>query len=221
MQTSSILFKAKSAVFLTLLILLLGVRYQAHAQYYGDEQTYGIGLTGGYDMPKGNLGNIYKAAPSYGVNLFLFSGRVTGTVGLGFREYKPKQATFYYEDGNDDYGTISYGNFKSTMAYLGGAYNFPLGTLVKLYAGFNLGLYTTKYTSYSEDSFVIASEDISERQGYGAPKLGLNIAATDHFLINLEGAYNFFSPLGRRDYNDRVGTVYKSITTGGTLIYKF
>jgi hypothetical protein len=204
------------------LLLLLLTSFKASAQSWADDdKTYGIGLRAEYDMPIGNLKFTYKAAPAAGISFYINEGAATAEVGLGYREYKPKLDTFYYLVNDNDYGTATYSKFKTIMFYLGGAYNLSLSDAMRIYGGFNLGFYFTKFSSNTSDAFVNYSEDITERQGYIAPKLGFNFTLSDHLRLNVQGAYNLFAPLGKAEYNSRVGTFYYSVTTGAAVIYNF
>lgn len=211
------------SIFKLTLFFLLFSCFKAGAQGFSgdDDRTYGLGLRAEYDMPMGNLKFTYKGAPSGGLSFYINQGAGTAEIGLGYREYKPKQDTFYYLVNNNDYGTATFSKFKTTMFYLGAAYNLSLSDAIKLYGGFNLGLYITKFSSTSTDAFVNAQDIVNENEAYIAPKIGLNLALTDNIHVKVQGAYNLFSPIGKAQYNSRVGTFYYSITTGATLVYNF
>ncbi len=206
-----------------ILALLIINTFTATAQdFYGESsQTYGVGLSADYDMPARNLKFTYKAAPAYGVNFYMFNGNWTTTIGGGMRTYKPKQDIFYYAFGDNDYGTITYSNFRSYMAYLGGAYNFEVSEGLRLFAGANMGAYQSKFLSHSVDARRDDTQDINEQELYGAIKGGINLGYGEHIQVNIQGAYNIFATTGKTEYYSRTGTVYNSISTGLGIIYKF
>lgn len=205
------------------LLMLTGLKANAQNIYGGGdyEETFGVGINADYDMPVGNLKYTYKSAPAYGGSVYMYQEDFTYSISVNFREYKPKQDVFYYLVNDNDYGTATYSSFKTTMAYFGAAYNLPITDEFRVYGGINMGFYFSKFKSRSVDAFVDSSEDINEKEGYGAPKLGLNLSLNDHVLVSVQGSYNFFAPLGRSDYNSRVGTLYTSLSTGAALIYRF
>jgi hypothetical protein len=197
--------------------------FAAKAQFsYGESsQKFGVGINADYDMPAGSLKYTYKAAPAYGASFYIFNENWTANVSAGYRVYKPKQDVFYYAVGDNDYGTATYGNFRSYMLYLGGAYNFEISDGFRVFAGVNLGAYATKFFSHSVDAAFDKTEDINEQELYGAPKAGINLSFGENLQLNIQGSYNFFATTGQTYYNSRTCTLYKSISTGAGLIYKF
>jgi len=198
--------------------------FAAKAQFsYGESsQKFGVGINADYDMPAGSLKYTYKATPAYGVSFYIFDENWTANVSAGYRVYKPKQDVFYYAVGDNDYGTATYSNFRSYMLYLGGAYNFELCDGFKIFAGVNLGAYQTKFSSHSVDATQDNTTEIQgEQQIYGAPKAGINLSLGENIQLSIQGSYNFSAATGHTEYYSRTGTLYKSISTGAGLIYKF
>lgn len=200
---------------------LMSNAFIAKAQRFSSSRTNGIGVNVAYDAPLGKLKQTYKPAANYGLNYYSFDDNYTITVGIGLRTYKLKQDIFYYEVGDGDYGTISYTDFSSYYGYLGAAYNIGLSERVKIFIGANLGMCISKFSSHSEDAYVIESNNIKERQVYGAPKLGFTIDLNDYLQLNVQGAYNVFATLGRTEFNSRAGTTYTSYTIGSGITFKF
>ncbi|MEO3404408.1 hypothetical protein AAFN85_10920 [Mucilaginibacter sp. CAU 1740] len=212
-------------VFISLIFLLFNCSY-ANAQRffrdYDEAPTDGIGLNLAFDAPVGNLQYTYKPAINYNLSYYRFFDHATATVGIGYRTYKPKQDVFYYAVGDNDYGTISYSDFRSYIAYLGAAYNIDITDGVKAFGGFNLGCYITKFRFHSADAFVNSDEQIDgEQEAYFAPKLGASIDIGDNLQLNFEGAYSIFAPTGKREWNHRVGTIYSSFNIGSGIVFKF
>jgi len=212
-------------VFMSFIFLLISCGDAKAQRFFRDnydDPTSGIGVNIAYDAPVGNLQYTYKPAINYGLNYYKFEDDFTITAGIGYRIYKPKQDVFYYAVGDNDYGTITYSDFRSYMGYIGGAYNIEVAEGFKCFGGFNFGLYITKFSLHSVDALRDATTVIDgEQEIYIAPKLGLAIDLSDDLQLNLQGAYNVFATTGKKRWNDRVGTIYSSFTIGSGIIFKF
>jgi len=191
------------------------------AQFNNSDSNYGISIGTDYDTPIGNLGYTFKPALNYNVNLFKHSGDFTASVSIGYHVYKPKQDTFYYAATATDFGTAVYQNFTVVSFYLGGTYDYPVTDQFKIYGGVNLGLYNTHLAFHSVDFLVDDTEDLHEQDLYFAPRLGFTYMFDDNVGIGLEGKYNFFAPTGKKQFDDRIGTLYNSWSAGIRLTYNF
>jgi hypothetical protein len=205
------------------LIIFVFSCFSAKAQYsfWGNDQTYGVALSSGYDVPIGNLGYTFKPALTYGLKVLKYYDNVTVNLSFGYHVYKPKQDTFYYAVDGSNYGTVTYQNFTVYSFYLGGAYTLEITEGLKAYAGMDLGVYYTHMIYHSMDEFVDNSADLNEEDAYLAPKLGLTYLINENIAIGVEGKYNLFAPTGQKQYNSAVGTINASYSGGLVLTYNF
>jgi len=217
------------------IMLLMFWSYDAGAQYHRDPwnhygggggsgtvtyEGYAIVVSTDYDVPLGDLGTIYKGAPSFNLNVTNYWNDFTFNAGIGYHVYKPKADSLFYDDGAGGVGSVSYETFPVFSIYGGAAYNLQIEQGLRFYLGANLGAYYIRLGFQSNDQFGNSSSEINEQEVYIAPKFGFNIMFNNSVGVNLEGKYNFFSPSGNSQDNPRVGIVYKSYAVGLGLVIK-
>ena len=212
-----------------LICFIIPIFFITTAKAQGSYDTkYALAIGTDYDAPVGNLSYTFKPAINYNLSFHLNSDNFTGSVNFGYHNYKPKQDTFYYQvtvtdQGIDhtDYGSVHYQNFPVYSFYLGLVYNLELAEQLKVYGGFNLGLYYTHLVFVASDVTGGSNTDLHEQDLYIAPRLGFTYSLAQNIGIGIEGKYNLFAPTGKRKYDDRVGTLYNSYSAGVRLIYNF
>ncbi|RFZ82168.1 hypothetical protein DYU05_16240 [Mucilaginibacter terrenus] len=183
---------------------------------------WGISLNAGYETPRGDVGDFYKAAPTFGATVTRRMGNVVYSGTIDYRSYKPKQAEFTEsEEGFEDVVT-KYSNYQGTGFYLGIAYEVPLTGLVDVYAGVNGGFVITKFDLSASDgsgSYVSVSGNTSV--SYFGPKLGFNCAVGSNMSIGAEGRYGL--GITGASYNSREGgsTVQGFSAISGNLFLTF
>jgi len=188
--------------------------------------TWAISLSGGYDVPTGNLGTTFKAAPTFSFSVLRNYGNFTFNTTIGYVSYKPKLDTFYFYGNDPTQGYAQYGNFSSLEVYLGAAYNIQVADNAKVYFGLNLGSYYNFFTVTTNDGQGdINTLNTTEEQSYIAPKIGVDFMVSDNLSLGLEAKYNFMlsSDSGTGDaYDSGYGTtVNKSFSGNVALTYHF
>ena len=192
----------------------------------GFGSTWAISLSGGYDVPTGDLGTTFKAAPTFSFSVLRNYGDFTFNTTIGYVSYKPKVDTFYYFGNDPTQGYIQYGNFSSLEIYAGVAYNVQVADNAKIYFGANIGTYYNFFSYTSNDGQGnIDSENTTESQSYIAPKLGVDFMVSDNLSLGVEAKYNFMlsSDSGTGDAYDSgyTTTVNKSFSGNVALTYHF
>jgi hypothetical protein len=188
--------------------------------------TWAISLSGGYDVPTGNLGTTYKAAPTFSFSVLRNYGNFTFNATIGYVSYKPKVDTFYFYGNDPTQGYSQYGNFSALQIYVGGAYNIQIADNAKLYLGLNLGTYYN-FTSVTTNDGVgdITTTNIDEAQSYVAPKIGVDFMLNNNISLGLEAKYNIMlsSDSGSGDAFDSgyTTTVNQSFSGNVNLTYHF
>jgi hypothetical protein len=163
-----------------------------------------VSLNGGYESPLGDLKEIYKGAPTFGVTVRKRMGSLVYSGTIDYRKYKPKQSTFTYTDEDVYSYTATYGNYSGIGLYGGIAYELPLGGLVSIYGGVNGGYMITKYEMSMQDGEdVILSQSASSSAIYIGPKAGFNFAVSNNMSIGLEARYSL--GIVGANYNSREG----------------
>ncbi len=188
--------KITKTLVLTCFTILIYTSVQAQHRYYsgygygGSQSNWGISILGGYDVPTGDLGTSFKAAPTFGIGVKHNYGNFTFNANIGYVNYKPKADTVYF-DQSDKTSYVKYGNLSSLQFYVGAAYNVAIGDQAKFYFGVDLGSY---YNYFSFDSYDGISENYSDNYdeaSYLAPKLGINFMLNDNLSLGVEAKYNF------------------------------
>lgn len=200
-------------------------RHDAWATFGGggggfSDSGYGLLFGAGYDVPAGDLGQTYKAAPAFDLAVVRYTGNFTFSTGLGYHAYQPKQATSTYNDGMGDTSSASYSNYTVISLYVGAAYNVMLGESSKLYFGLNMGTYFTHYSVNSSSAVLDLSADVSYENLYLAPRIGFEFPLSNRLSLGVEAKYNFFTPAGNTEDDPNVGHVYKTYAAGAALIFK-
>jgi hypothetical protein len=177
---------------------------------YTAQDGWLVSLNGGYESPLGDLKEIYKGAPTFGVTVRKRMGSLVYSGTIDYRKYKPKQSTFTYTDEDVYSYTATYGDYSGIGLYGGIAYELPLGGLVSIYGGVNGGYMITKYEMSMQDGEdVILSESASTSAIYIGPKAGFNVAVSNNMSIGVEARYSL-GVVGA-NYNSREGG---SVTPG-------
>jgi hypothetical protein len=177
---------------------------------YTAQDGWLVSLNGGYESPLGDLKEIYKGAPTFGVTVRKRMGSLVYSGTIDYRKYKPKQSTFTYTDEDVYSYTATYGDYSGIGLYGGVAYELPLGGLVSIYGGVNGGYMITKYEMSMQDGEdVILSESASTSAIYIGPKAGFNVAVSNNMSIGVEARYSL-GVVGA-NYNSREGG---SVTPG-------
>lgn len=179
---------------------------------------FGVAINGGYDMPSGDLGKVYKSAPTFGFSLVDNFGDLTLSATVNLVTYKPKIDTVYYYAANQTIGSIAYADNKIMEYYLGASYNIQVDDGLKFYIGANVGIYSDKVAFHTQDVYEDTQFSKTYNELYYAPKLGFTFAVDDNFSVSPGARYNFFKPSGN---NNQYVTSNKSLTLGVTLMYIF
>jgi hypothetical protein len=192
----------------------------------GFESTWAISLSGGYDVPTGNLGTTFKAAPTFSFSVLRNYGDFTFNTTIGYVSYKPKMDTFYFYGNDPTQGYVQYGNFSSLEIYAGAAYNVHVADNAKIYFGVNIGTYYNFFSYTSNDGAGdISTSNTTESQSYIAPKIGVDFMVSDNLSLGVEAKYNFMmsSDSGTGDAYDSgySTTVNKSFSGNVALTYHF
>lgn len=192
----------------------------------GDGSNWGISVLGGYDIPTGDLGTTFKAAPTFGVSVKHNLGDFTFNANIGFVSYKPKLDTFYNDPTDKTAGYIKYDNYSSLQFFVGGAYNVAIGDQAKFYFGLDLGSYYNYFSYVSNDGlYGYDAGNSTDEESYVAPKLGINFNVSDNISLGVEAKYNFLfaSSSGSGDAYDYgyVTTVNKTFSGNLVLTYNF
>ena len=191
-------------------------------------QFYGVQVGSAFDTPIGQLAYTFKPTVAFHLDVLRFYEDENKTVNftIGYNTFKPKEEIFYFlTDGEPGYGTTVYSDYKIIPAYLGWMKFFNFSEQMRFGLGFNFGAYFSHFTTESQNGGT--SSDISDINAYIAPKTGLSYDFSNYLQINLQAKYNFFAPTGKNDartpaFNDgRVGTIYRSWSSGLALAYKF
>jgi hypothetical protein len=192
----------------------------------GFGSTWAISLSGGYDVPTGDLGTTFKAAPTFSFSVLRNYGDFTFNTTIGYVSYKPKMDTVYFYGNDPTQGYVQYGNFSALEIYAGAAYNIQVSDNAKVYIGANIGTYYNFFSYTSNDGQGnISTSNTTEGQSYVAPKLGVDFMVSDNISIGLEAKYNFMlsSDSGTGDAYDSgySTTVNKSFSGNVALTYHF
>ena len=192
----------------------------------GFGSTWAISLSGGYDVPTGDFGTTYKAAPTFSFSVLRNYGDFTFNTTIGYASYKPKFDTIYVYGNDPTQGYVQYGHFNSLEIYVGAAYNFQVADNAKLYLGVNLGTYYDFFSYSSNDGAGdISSYNADQSQSYVAPKIGVDFMVSDNLSLGVEAKYNFMlsSDSGSGDAFDSgySTTVNKSFSGNVALTYHF
>ena len=219
--------KLTKALVLTCFALLIYSSAQAQRGYYsgygGSESNWGISIIGGYDVPTGDMGTTFKAAPTFGVSVKHNYGDFTFNANIGYVSYKPKLDTFYYDPTDKTAGYIKYDNFSSLQFYVGAAYNIAISDQAKFYFGIDLGSYYNYFSYVSNAGLGYDAASSSNEESYFAPKLGINFMLNDNLSLGIEGKYNFLfsSSSGSGDAYDYGYTTTTNKSYSGNLVLTY
>jgi hypothetical protein len=228
-------FGDRSAKILALTALILLLCLSAHAQHRTEQgltyggggagdnpgDGFGIGANVGYDIPTGDLGKTFKAAPTFGLGLIYNINGLTLSANFGIASFKPKIDTIYYYAANQTIGSLAWNDYKVSEYYLGAAYNIPVDDGVKFFFGLNAGVYSAKISYHTVDIYENTQFNKTEQELYFAPKVGFSIAVNDNFSINPGLKYNYFKPLGGTDNNPYIYKSNATIALNVSLVYIF
>lgn len=173
------------------------------------QDGWSVSLNGGYESPLGDLKEIYKGAPTFGVTVRKRMGSLVYSGTIDYRQYKPKQSTFTYSDEDTYSYTATYGKYSGIGLYAGLAYEVPVGS-ASIYGGINGGYVITKYEMIMQDGDdLFLSQSASESAVYIGPKVGLNFPVSNNLGVGLEARYSL--GIVGANYNSREGG---SVTPG-------
>jgi hypothetical protein len=222
---------------LAIIILVISINSSVQAQHHnysgltyggggnGGGTDWGISISGGYDVPLGDMGATFKAAPTFAIGVKHNFGNFTFNVNIGLVSYKPKLDTSYVDPADHTAGYVKYDNFSSIEYYAGAAYNIAIADQAKFYFGLDIGSYYNYYSYVSYDGFGYDSADTYDDESYIAPKLGINFLVSDNLSLGIEGKYNFlfsYSSGASDAYNyGYTTTVNKSYSGSVILTYNF
>ncbi|WP_188409708.1 hypothetical protein [Mucilaginibacter phyllosphaerae] len=162
-----------------------------------------IALNLGYESPLGDMKEIYKGAPTFGVTVGKRMGSLVYTGTVDYRVYKPIQSNISYTDDLYSY-TATYGNYSGIGLYAGVAYELPLGSSATMYGGINGGYIIASFKmTIQGDGIDGSTESAGSSVTYIAPKLGFNFAVSNSMSIGLEARYSL-GTVGA-NYNSREG----------------
>lgn len=167
------------------------------------------GINFGYEAPLGDIKEVYKAAPTFGLTVMRRMGNLVYSGTVDYRAYKPRQDTI--SDTYTGVGTFKeiYSNYTGIGLYAGIAYELELGML-NVYAGVNVGTVITKYQlKTTQDGDEVLNLSAATNSTYLGPKLGFNFAVSNNISLGLEGRYSLGVVGG--SYNSREGG---SVTKG-------
>jgi len=169
------------------------------------QDGWSIALNGGYESPLGELKDVYKGAPTFGITVNRRVGNVVYSGTVDYRSYKPKQAEFLYNYYDQAFLTAVYSNYRGIGGYLGIAYEVPISGLLDVYVGVNGGFMLTSFSMDASDDegYVGLSSSSSSSTSYIGPKLGFNCAVSSNFSIGIEGRYSL--GFSGASYNSREG----------------
>ena len=225
----------RSAKFLALIACILLVSLSAHAQHRTDQgltygggsggdnpgDGFGIAINGGYDIPTGDLGKTFKAAPAFGFGLIDNFNGFSFSANFGLVTYKPKIDTIYYYAPKQTIGSLAWNDDKIMEYYLGAAYNIQVDDGVKFFLGLNAGIYSDKISYHTVDIYENTIFNKTEQELYFAPKVGFSFDVSDNFSINPGIKYNYFKPLGGTDNNPYIYTSNSAFSLNMSLVYVF
>ena len=234
-QNLYVLVYKRSAKFFLLAGLILLTGLSAHAQHRSDQgltyggggvgdnpgDGFGITVNGGYDIPTGNLGKTFKAAPTFGFGLLYNVNGFTLSANFGMVTYKPKIDTIYYYAANQTIGSLAWNNNKIMEYYLGAAYNIQVDDGVKFFIGLNAGVYADNTSYHTVDIYQNIMFNETENELYIAPKVGFSFDVTDNFSINPGIRYNYFKPIGNPYTNSYIDSPNSSFVLNMAFAYVF
>jgi hypothetical protein len=167
------------------------------------EDGWGLSLSAGYETPNGDLKEIYKGAPTFGLTLTRRMGNIVYSGMVDSRMYKPRQDVYIYsEEGFPDIYQ-AYSKYRGIGLYLGVAYELPVTGFIDIYGGVNAGFVFTSFKAIASDGTTEVTASADTQVGYIGPKIGFNVAISNNISIGVEGRYGLaFSGGG---YNSREG----------------
>lgn len=200
-------YTMKKITFLTFALALF-CQVQISAQH---EVSFKIG----HEMPMGELRWVYNSAPSLSAGYsFLREGNKTNQsmgIGIGLFQFKPKEEIFYYLLDEEEYGTISYSNYKFFQLFIPFRIDYLIGDKLEIFGGVDLGYYYVSYRYENKNNFVSENSTNIEGKGAIAPKCGVNYNLSDKIGFTLQAKYNAYFSLGSSDqrsasFNSNLGT---------------
>jgi len=202
--------------------LLGGSNHSSSSGSTAGEDGWAVALNAGYESPLGEVKELYKGAPTFGVSLIRREGNVLYSGTVDYRSYKPIQAT-ETENGGGGEVTAHSSNYTGIGLYLGIAYQVPLGSL-NVYGGVNGGFVQTKYDySIDDGTTTYAAGSANTSTTYIAPKLGFNVPISGNISLGLEGRYSLGvvgANINSRDGGE-ITKGFNSYAGNAFLIYSF
>lgn len=205
---------------------LLGGSNAGSGGAYIPTEGWAIAVNGGYETTLGELRDIYKAAPTFGLSLIERRNHFIFSLTADYRSFLPKQASFtfpYEVMGQTINGEIIYGNFQGVGVYAGAAYQMLITPSAGFYIGANIGSVFSKYEYVATvEPYYSETGGESKKMNYVAPKIGLNFAVANSLTLGVEARYSL--KFGGT-YNSRSGGSfsegYNSVAGNLILAYSF
>ncbi|MFD0751214.1 hypothetical protein ACFQZS_13770 [Mucilaginibacter calamicampi] len=183
-----------------------------------------LAVNGGYEAPLGEMRDIYKPAPTFGVTLMKKWNHLVISGTVDYRNNQPKQSSFPLDidiNGQTATGEVTYGNFSGIGIYAGVSYEALITPGASFYVGVNGGTIISKYdyaVSY-EGIFAIADQ-AKVNITYIGPKLGLNFAINSRISLGAEARYSV--SLSKADQDPSSDTVSKGFNSvAGNLVLRY
>jgi len=174
------------------------------------DRSWALSLSAGYDVPQGNMGSTFKAAPTFSFSYLNNYNNFTFNASIGYVSYKPKFDTAYFVGNDPTQGYLQYGSFNSLELYTGAAYNISISNNARFYFGFDIGSYLNffKYST-NDGQGDISTYNTTYSQQFIAPKLGVDVMVSDNLSLGIEAKYNFiFSGSEADNLNFNVDDIY-------------
>ena len=160
-----------------------------------------VSLSASYELPLGELKWIYQPTIGYALNLSRINetrvSRMLTGLEVGYLRFQPQEAAYYYLLDEEEYGTISYGNYQVFQFSGTFLHHALINEKLSLFIGTGVGYYYTSFTYDDSNSFVSSEGQSIEGRGAITPRVGANWMLTESLGVLAQGKYN--ATLGRPD----------------------
>jgi hypothetical protein len=177
-----------------------------------------------YEMPQGDLGTVYSAAPLYQVayqRLANYKKKMNSLgVNLGYMSMSPQMPSFDYSvevDGVKSTGKATYSTYNSYQLFFDCKTGRVLSKVIEIFGGTDLGFNFTTY-QFSLQSAVNSEEgSINITRYVLAPKAGISFILSKSLRLNAQVRY--LLSLGKNENESSLLNRYISVGTG--LSFRF